>query len=394
MASTSSLLSGLVQPIVASIRKGDIDILLPSQEESLVEQNLAGLVDLSSMEESVQDMIDKGVVRLLARVMSETERSRTKELCISCLANMSCFQAGSSVSEDADIRQLVTFIFKNEIDSQVLSQTFRLFQTVFTIHSSTLPTWVSEFLENKILSHAIFILQNTLTYELFLKSVESLPTLIWACHKRVQLPSDDPWCFISQKEGSELLSFVVNKLWTPKSKLGKGFDIDWTLTKWLVKLLGTIAMLGSEWAELLVPHYPKLMRIFTAAWPSISRDSDLSDLNSYWIRVFNTLCSDPEFTKQLNDFTLYLDSDPQSLHSLLYTALSSSQFTLVNYLLLYHLLPPSIPSKSQPNKESILTVKKSIQQFKRDSEVELEELLSVLDEKVRDSVAEFFENGN
>ncbi|RUS31437.1 hypothetical protein BC938DRAFT_477800 [Jimgerdemannia flammicorona] len=92
-------------------------------EDTAYERTLCAVWDLASVEEHAAAMMGCGVHRMILKVITTTTRTRTRELAMGVLANLSYYWdagIGPTLLDDEDVTNVVGAVLTNEADARTL----------------------------------------------------------------------------------------------------------------------------------------------------------------------------------------------------------------------------------------------------------------------------------
>ncbi|RCH97843.1 hypothetical protein CU097_001447, partial [Rhizopus azygosporus] len=161
-------------------------------DDTPFERSLCAAWDICTVPEYAMTLKENQFHRVLLKIITATQRNRTRELAMGTLANMACHWdcgIGPYLLNDMDILKLCRSILWTENDARVLLETTRLLNTflvcsIDTSHQTVIEhDHLTEFLTPETMAPSIFhqytlIICNTLYSELLLKSLELMTRIV------------------------------------------------------------------------------------------------------------------------------------------------------------------------------------------------------------------------
>ncbi|CEG67401.1 hypothetical protein RMATCC62417_03838 [Rhizopus microsporus] len=161
-------------------------------DDTPFERSLCAAWDICTVPEYAMTLKENQFHRVLLKIITATQRNRTRELAMGTLANMACHWdcgIGPYLLNDMDILKLCRSILWTENDARVLLETTRLLNTflvcsIDTSHQTVIEhDHLTQFLTPEAMAPSIFhqytlIICNTLYSELLLKSLELMTRIV------------------------------------------------------------------------------------------------------------------------------------------------------------------------------------------------------------------------
>ncbi|RUS17173.1 hypothetical protein BC937DRAFT_90303 [Endogone sp. FLAS-F59071] len=185
VSTVTSILLKLLQGIENNTIDAGSQVMSDFVEDTPYERTLCGAWDLASVEEYAVALMECKAHRVLLKIITTSARTRTRELAMGTLANLSCHWdvgVGLTLIDDGDLVKVVGMLLLEEADSRTLVETSRFLKSTLTNLLDPLRTpnahpHISDILTRQnLFQHYVFIITNTLNPELLL---ESLRTLYW-----------------------------------------------------------------------------------------------------------------------------------------------------------------------------------------------------------------------
>ncbi|KAG1056222.1 hypothetical protein G6F46_009829 [Rhizopus delemar] len=251
----------LDQVVNNTIDKTDSNV----DDDSPFERSLCAAWDICTVPDYALSLNDHQFHRVLLKIITITERNRTRELALGILANMASHWdcgIGPYLLNDMDILKLCRSILWTENDARVLLETTRLLNTflvcsIDTSHQTVIEhDHLTEFLSPVTMAPSIFhqyalIICNTLYSELLLKSLELMTRIVvytnaitHSLSKRKQNLTEEISKFMDKSDTLILLHWGAERLEEEGRGVGIGMGFHRGIAKNVMHLLWALMAYG------------------------------------------------------------------------------------------------------------------------------------------------------
>ncbi|KAG0168827.1 hypothetical protein DFQ28_004207 [Apophysomyces sp. BC1034] len=248
------LVEGLVQETVDDIPKGS-----DPDDDSPFERTLCAAWDVCTVKEYAQVIASAQFHRVLLKIITVTQRNRTRELAMGALANMACHwdSIGRTLLDDMDVLRLCRSILWHENDSRVLLETARLLNTFLSCsidasHQTIIEhDHLTEFFTPVPMTPSVFhqftlIVCNTLYSELLMMSLELMMRMVVytnaVTHSLARRDQDNQ--FIEKSDTLMLIRWGAERLEEEGRGVGIGMGFNRGIAKNVMHLLWALMAYG------------------------------------------------------------------------------------------------------------------------------------------------------
>ncbi|KAF7721928.1 hypothetical protein EC973_003916 [Apophysomyces ossiformis] len=256
------IVSPIMRKLVDGVIQGTMDEI-PSgsdpDDDSPFERTLCAAWDVCTVAEYAQTIGTTQFHRVLLKIITTTQRDRTRELAVGALANMACHWdlIGRTLLDDMDILRLCRSILWHENDARVLLETTRLLNTFLSCsidaNSQTIieHDHLTEFLMPVPMTPSVFhqytlIVCNTLYSELLMMSLELMMRIVVytnaVTHSLARRDQDSP--FIEKSDALTLIRWGAERLEEEGRGVGIGMGFNRGVAKNVMHLLWALMAYG------------------------------------------------------------------------------------------------------------------------------------------------------
>ncbi|KAI9216902.1 hypothetical protein BC828DRAFT_281641 [Blastocladiella britannica] len=238
-----------------------------------IDTDLGALVDLTATAGDAvlaDALVGRGGAELVLKIVAEASvgdgageadaLERIREMGMACLANLVRSPALAPTLVSSSLcAEVVAFMLVSEAEPRILLATIRFLQSAVTVvPPPQLVPLVSALLDAGdagALAHLVFVLGATLHLPLFVATVNLFTALVWLVHRRLAIAtppgsSDPEFPVVGRATVEEGVRALVRAA-TADHEPGRGLDLDWAGAAAVTKCLGTLAMVGYGWRQIV-----------------------------------------------------------------------------------------------------------------------------------------------